>query len=139
MVGQSHRLQGFGQGPDLIDLDQQRVGDGRFACPGMADDGGDLAGGKHQVEVVASLPCYSKDNVDKQRGKGVFNSSIIGLQCLNKLGYGKNGTGKVLNLMYNPGGTSLPPSQAELEADYKRQLKADFDIVDVIIHIEPYN
>ena len=83
---------------------------------------------QHQVEVVASLPCYSKDNVDKQRGKGVFNSSIIGLQRLNKLGYGKQGTGKVLNLMYNPGGTSLPPSQVQLEADYKRQLKADFDI-----------
>lgn len=83
---------------------------------------------QHQVEIVASLPCYSKANVDKQRGKGVFNSSIVGLQRLNKLGYGKQGSGKTLNLMYNPGGTSLPPSQAQLEDDYKRQLKTDFDI-----------
>lgn len=79
-----------------------------------------LAG--HQVEVVASLPCYMEDNVDKQRGKGVFGKSINGLKKLNALGYGVEGSGLSLNLVYNPIGPYLPPSQAELEADYKRLL-----------------
>ncbi len=83
---------------------------------------------EHQVEVVASLPCYAQDNVDKQRGQGVFDGSIEGLKKLNALGYGKEGTGLVLNLMYNPQGPSLPPSQTELEAAYHQHLKDEFDI-----------
>ena len=79
-----------------------------------------LAG--EQVEIVASMPCYLEDNVDRQRGKGVFDASIRGLQRLNALGYGRDGSGLVLNLVYNPQGPSLPPPQATLEADYKRVL-----------------
>lgn len=83
---------------------------------------------KHQIEVIASMPCYTLENVDKQRGEGVFEASIKGLQILNKLGYG---TDKNLNLhlVYNPGGASLPGSQEGLEKDYKRMLKENFDIV----------
>jgi radical SAM/Cys-rich protein len=77
----------------------------------------------HQVEVVASMPCYLKENVDSQRGQGVYESSITGLHKLNELGYGKPGTGKILNLMYNPQGPTLPPAQQALEADYKRELQ----------------
>ncbi len=84
---------------------------------------------EQQVEVVASLPCYTQDNVDKQRGAGVFDSSIHGLQRLNALGYGKPGTGLVLNLVYNPLGPSLPPAQEALEAEYKTRLFNDFGIV----------
>ncbi len=83
---------------------------------------------QHQVEVVASLPCYSRDNVDNQRGKGVFDGSISGLKKLNELGYGKSGSGLLLHLMYNPGGAFLPPPQETLQSDYKQQLKTDFDI-----------
>jgi radical SAM/Cys-rich protein len=79
-----------------------------------------LAG--EQVEIVASMPCYLEDNVDTQRGKGVFDGSIRGLRRLNALGYGRDGSGLTLNLVYNPQGTSLPPPQAALEADYKRIL-----------------
>ena len=75
-----------------------------------------------QVEIVASLPCYLEDNVDRQRGKGVFEASIRGLRRLNKLGYGGTGTGLVLNLVYNPQGSSLPPPQHSLEEDYRRVL-----------------
>jgi len=82
-----------------------------------------------QVEIVASLPCYLADNVDRQRGKGVFESSIRGLRRLNALGYGRDGTGLVLNLVYNPQGPSLPPPQEALEADYRRQLGDKFGIV----------
>jgi len=81
------------------------------------------------VEVTASLPCYSRDNVDKQRGAGVFDASIRGLQRLNALGYGQTGSGLLLNLVYNPQGPSLPPPQQALEADYKRRLAEDFGIV----------
>jgi radical SAM/Cys-rich protein len=84
---------------------------------------------EHEVEVVASLPCYSADNVDRQRGKGVFDKSIAGLQRLNALGYGQEGSGRVLNLVYNPQGAVLPPPQPALEADYKRELGAHFGIV----------
>ncbi len=80
------------------------------------------------VEVTASLPCYSSANVDRQRGDGVFDRSIAGLQQLNALGYGQDGNGLVLNLVYNPQGASLPPPQGELEADYKRELLAHFGI-----------
>ena len=84
---------------------------------------------EHEVEVVASLPCYSVDNVDRQRGKGVFDKSIAALQRLNALGYGHEGSGRVLNLVYNPQGAVLPPPQPALEADYKRELGAHFGIV----------
>ena len=82
-----------------------------------------------QVEVVASLPCYLSENVDRQRGKGVFENSIRGLQRLNALGYGREGTGYILNLVYNPQGPTLPPPQEALEADYRRELGDKFGIV----------
>ncbi|MDY7025443.1 MAG: arsenosugar biosynthesis radical SAM protein ArsS [Pseudomonadota bacterium] len=82
---------------------------------------------EQQVEVVASLPCYSQANVDKQRGDGVFEKSIQALKMLNQLGYGGD-QGLVLNLVYNPGGALLPPNQAQLEADYKTRLMDDFGI-----------
>lgn len=82
----------------------------------------------HNVDVVASLPCYSSANVDKQRGKGVFGKSINALQKLNNLGYGKDNTNLVLNLVYNPTADNLPPNQSELEKIYKLKLKQDFDI-----------
>ncbi len=85
-----------------------------------------LAG--EQVEIVASMPCYLEDNVDRQRGKGVFDASIRGLQRLNALGYGRDGSGLVLNLVYNPQGPSLPPPQAALEADYKRVLGDSYGV-----------
>jgi len=75
------------------------------------------------VEVVASLPCYQSDNVDAQRGKGTFDTSIQALKRLNALGYGIEGSGLILTLVYNPQGPSLPPSQLELEAAYKRELR----------------
>jgi radical SAM/Cys-rich protein len=83
----------------------------------------------NQVEVVASMPCYLQDNVDKQRGKGVYDGSIRGLKRLNALGYGHEDSGLTLNLVYNPLGPLLPPPQAELEADYKRSLGERFGIV----------
>ncbi|AMX02098.1 arsenosugar biosynthesis radical SAM (seleno)protein ArsS [Microbulbifer thermotolerans] len=95
--------------------------------PGQEELAEFLAGNK--VEVVASLPCYSLDNVDSQRGKGVFEKSIAALQKLNALGYGKPDSGLVLNLVYNPQGPVLPPNQQQLEADYKRELFAHFGIV----------
>lgn len=77
----------------------------------------------HQrVEVIASLPCYLEDNVDRQRGTGVFARSLRGIARLNALGYGAQGSGLELNLVYNPQGASLPPAQAALEAEYKRVL-----------------
>jgi radical SAM/Cys-rich protein len=86
-----------------------------------------LAG--HQVEVVASLPCYLQDNVDRQRGKGVFDKSIEGLRRLNAVGYGDPRTGLVLNLVFNPQGPSLPPNQEALRADYKLILLERYGIV----------
>ncbi|MCB0341603.1 MAG: arsenosugar biosynthesis radical SAM protein ArsS [Bdellovibrionales bacterium] len=94
--------------------------------PGQEDTAGFLR--EHRVQVVASLPCYSQENVEKQRGRGVFDKSIRALQWLNSLGYGKSGTGLLLNLVYNPGGAFLPPEQKKLEQDYKQQLKDHFDI-----------
>ena len=82
----------------------------------------------NKVEIVASLPCYSLENVDAQRGEGVFDKSIAGLQLLNSLGYGMPDSGLVLNLVYNPQGPSLPPNQQSLEADYRRELRANFNI-----------
>ncbi len=75
-----------------------------------------------RVEIVASLPCYTLELVDRQRGKGVYDTSIRALKKLNALGYGAPGSGLVLNLVYNPQGPSLPPPQAQLEADYRRIL-----------------
>lgn len=80
------------------------------------------------VEITASLPCYSPANVDRQRGDGVFERSIAGLRTLNALGYGQQGSGLVLNLVYNPQGPVLPPPQGPLEADYKRELWQHFGI-----------
>ena len=92
--------------------------------PGQEDLAEFLAA--HQVEVVASMPCYLEDNVERQRGKGVFDASIRGLKKLNALGYG---TTLPLNLVYNPQGPSLPPNQMALEADYKRILGDNHGIV----------
>ncbi len=83
---------------------------------------------ENNVTVIASLPCYTKENVDKQRGDGVFSDSIEALLKLNELGYGKEGTGLELNLVYNPGGPSIAPAQEALEGDYKVRLKEDFGI-----------
>ncbi len=82
----------------------------------------------NNVEIVASLPCYQESNVDGQRGKGIFQKSISGLQLLNSLGYGKYDRQHQLNLVYNPTGPYLPPPQATLEADYKKQLKQNYNI-----------
>lgn len=81
------------------------------------------------VEVVASLPCYLADNVDRQRGKGTFDASIRGLQRLNALGYAQPGSHLALNLVYNPQGPSLPPGQEALERDYKQHLAQNFGVV----------
>ncbi len=81
---------------------------------------------QHEVEVVASLPCYLEDNVDTQRGDGVFQKSISALKKLNAVGYG---TRLPLTLVYNPIGPKLPPDQAELEADYKAELFQRYGIV----------
>lgn len=84
---------------------------------------------KNRVEIVASLPCYLKDNVDKQRGKGTFDASITALQKLNALGYGRANSDLQLNLVFNPQGATLPPEQQTLESDYKQHLHAHFGVV----------
>ena len=94
--------------------------------PGFEDLAEFLA--EQQVEVTASLPCYSRANVDQQRGDGVFDASIAGLHKLNALGYGMADSGLLLNLVYNPQGPQLPPPQEQLEADYKAHLLEDFGI-----------
>ena len=83
---------------------------------------------EYKVEIVASLPCYLKENVDGQRGKGVHKESIEALQKLNQLGYGMPNNDLTLNLVYNPGGPYLPPEQTQLETDYKRELKQRFGV-----------
>ena len=83
---------------------------------------------RHQVEVVASLPCYLEQNVDGQRGKGVYQKSINGLLKLNAAGYAQPGSDLTLNLVYNPLGPYLPPGQSTLEADYKHYLLEHFNI-----------
>jgi radical SAM/Cys-rich protein len=93
--------------------------------PGYEDTASFLA--EHGVEVVASMPCYLEENVDAQRGKGVYEQSIEGLRLLNSYGYGID-EHLSLNLVYNPQGINLPPSQYELERDYKKELKQRFDI-----------
>jgi len=84
---------------------------------------------KHKVHVVASLPCYSADNVNKQRGSGVFDRSISALLALNEAGYGKPGSKLYLDLVYNPLGAFLPPEEKALESKYKEVLDKDFGIV----------
>jgi len=83
----------------------------------------------NRVEVIASLPCYLKDNVDRQRGVGTYSASIRGLKRLNALGYARPGSGLVLNLVYNPQGPSLPPPQTELEQAYRAHIGAEHGIV----------
>ncbi len=86
-----------------------------------------LAG--QRVEITASLPCYLEENVDRQRGKGVFTSSLQVLQKLNRLGYGQPGSGLILNLVYNPQGAVLPPPQEQLQIAYSRHLQEQFGVV----------
>ncbi|MBZ0132376.1 MAG: arsenosugar biosynthesis radical SAM protein ArsS [Rhodocyclaceae bacterium] len=95
--------------------------------PGQEDLAEFLAA--HRVEVVASLPCYLEENVDRQRGKGVFGTSLAALHRLNALGYGVEGSDLLLSLVYNPQGPSLPPPQEKLEADYREQLGSRYGIV----------
>lgn len=80
------------------------------------------------VEITASLPCYAEQNVDKQRGKGVFHDSILALQQLNQLGYGRADSPLKLNLVFNPQGPNLPPAQEALKAAYQRELKQHYGI-----------
>ena len=94
--------------------------------PGQEDTAQFLAA--NQVAVVASLPCYTEELVDRQRGAGVYDKSIEALRKLNVLGYGREGSGLTIDLVYNPQGPSLPPSQEKLEADYKRILGEKFGI-----------
>jgi len=82
----------------------------------------------NKVQITASLPCYLEGNVDKQRGKGVFEKSILALKKLNSFGYGIKDKGLLLNLVYNPSGPQLPPSQKELEDTYRLELKERFGI-----------
>ena len=83
---------------------------------------------RHQVEVISSLPFYSADRTDRQRGQGVFADSITALQMLNQAGYGRENSGLILNLVYNPAGAFLPADQAQLENDFKTELKRNFAI-----------
>ena len=83
---------------------------------------------QHNLEVVSSLPFYTQDRTDRQRGNGVFEDSIKALKMLNAVGYGKNDTGLILNLVYNPAGAFLPPSQQSLEREYKQALMERYDI-----------
>ena len=84
---------------------------------------------ENKVEIVASLPCYIEDNVDKQRGNGVFQHSLMGLKQLNALGYGHENSGLTLDLVFNPQGINLPPEQQALEVSYKQHLSAHYDVV----------
>ncbi len=95
--------------------------------PGQQDLAEFLA--TQRVEITASLPCYLEENVDRQRGKGVFAASLRALQRLNALGYGKADSGLILNLVYNPQGPSLPPPQIPLQSDYKKHLGKEYGIV----------
>ena len=94
--------------------------------PGQEDTADFLAG--NRVEIIASLPCYLEENVNAQRGEGVFAASIRALRKLNALGYGRPGSGLALNLVYNPQGPSLPPPQEKLEADYRRHLRERYEV-----------
>ena len=105
-------------GMDVIDRCNLTI----LEAPGQEDLADFLA--RHQVRVIASLPCYLQDNVDTQRGKGVYDASIDGLHRLNALGYGQPDSPLILDLVYNPQGPSLPPPQQALEADYRHALRS---------------
>lgn len=94
--------------------------------PGHEDLAAFLAA--HRVEIIASLPCYLEDNVNAQRGKGVFERSVDGLRRLNALGYGIEGGDLLLNLVYNPQGAVLPPPQCVLEQDYRKHLRDSYGV-----------
>jgi radical SAM/Cys-rich protein len=94
--------------------------------PGQEDTAEFLAA--HEVEIVASLPCYTPSNVDRQRGRGVFEASIAALRRLNGLGYGRSGSRLRLDLVYNPLGPALPPPQSDLEERYKTELREQHGI-----------
>lgn len=94
--------------------------------PGQQDTAKFLA--EHRVKVVASMPCYLEENVDRQRGDGVFKASLAGLRLLNELGYGQAGSGLELDLVFNPQGALLPPPQQSLEQDYKSHLAEKYGI-----------
>lgn len=111
LVGEARRM-----GAEVIDRCNLTV----MQEPGQQDLAGFLA--EHAVKVVASMPCYLAENVNAQRGDGVFDASIQGLKALNGLGYGRTGSGLELDLVYNPQGASLPPAQSSLEPDYKKAL-----------------
>ena len=113
LVSEAHKL-----GCRVIDRCNLTI----LLAPGFNDLPEFLA--ENQVEIVASLPCYLEENCDSQRGDGVYRSSIEALQRLNSLGYGQAGSGQTLTLVYNPVGPSLPPPQAKLEEDYRRELRA---------------
>lgn len=117
LVTAAHRL-----GLQVIDRCNLTI----LAEPGQEDLADFLAA--HGVEITASLPCYQEENVDGQRGKGVFHTSIDALRKLNALGYGRTGSGLVLNLVYNPTGAFLPPAQQALENDYRRELGQRYGI-----------
>lgn len=117
LVGEGRR-----RGLEVIDRCNLTV----LSEPGQADTAEFLAA--NGVRVVASLPCYTADNVDAQRGRGVFDRSIAGLQTLNALGYGRPGTGLVLDLVYNPGGVFLAPESSQLEAAYRSELAEAYGI-----------
>ncbi len=110
------------QGAHIIDRCNLSI----LSEPGQEDLAEFLAA--QRIEVVASMPCYLEENVDAQRGDGVFKKSIKGLRKLNTLGYGQESTGLILNLIYNPQGASLPPPQAALEQDYKKHLFEKYQI-----------
>ena len=103
-------------GVDVIDRCNLTI----LSEPGQEDLAGFLA--ENRVEVTASMPCYLEENVERQRGKGVYARSLAGLAKLNDVGYGRPDSGLVLNLVYNPQGPSLPPPQVPLEADYRAEL-----------------
>nr|UXE44382.1 hypothetical protein Hi04_10k_c2220_00015 [uncultured bacterium] len=129
-----------GGAPELSPFFRQLVADARklgchvidrcnltiLLAPGFTDLPKFLA--DHRVEIVASLPCYLEGNVDKQRGEGVYTKSIEAIRRLNDVGYGREGTGLTLTLVFNPGGASLPPDQETLEAAYRKELAERFGI-----------
>jgi radical SAM/Cys-rich protein len=110
------------RGLDVIDRCNLTV----LLASGQEDTAAFLA--DNQVKIVASLPCYIKENVDAQRGEGTFVDSLTALRRLNELGYGKAGSGRVLDLVYNPQGPVLPPAQQALEADYRQHLDRQYGI-----------
>ncbi len=117
LVGEAHAL-----GRQVIDRCNLTV----LFEPGQEDTAAFLA--ESGVKVVASLPCYTRERVDAQRGRRVFERSIEALRLLNDLGYARPGRGLELDLVYNPQGPSLPPAQAQLEEDYRRELRELFGI-----------